>query len=118
MAHDVPALTERTKPMPRVTLVRYTTKADRADENEELVRAVHRELRAVAPSHVVYLVLRDGTNFVHLFVNTRADDSEALTALQSFRTFSENVQERCEAPPEQTRLSGSLLEAYGLLPSA
>jgi hypothetical protein len=100
--------------MQRVVLVRYTAKPDRAAENENLARAVFAELRAAAPEHVAYALFRDGLDFVHLFVNTRTDDSSALTELPSFKAYAKDVADRCEAPPEQTRLSVSLLESYGL----
>lgn len=100
--------------MSRVTIIRYTTKPDRAEENEALSRAVFAELRALAPEHVAYAVFREGTSFLHLFVNTRADDASVLTALPSFKTFSANGSERWEGPPEQTRLSLQLVESYRL----
>lgn len=100
--------------MQRVTLVRYAAKPDRAAENEALARAVFTELRAAAPAHVAYALFRDGVNFVHLFVNTEADDSSPLTELKSFKAYAKDVVARCEAPPEQIRLGLRLLEAYGL----
>jgi hypothetical protein len=100
--------------MQRVTLVRYAAKPDRADENEVLARAVHKELRATAPSGVAYLLFRNGVDFVHLFVNAKEDAAEPLTELPSFKTYIANILQRCEAPPEQTRLSLTLLESYGL----
>jgi quinol monooxygenase YgiN len=103
--------------MQRITLVRYKTKPDRTDENEALARAVHEDLRAAAPSGLAYLLFRDGTEFVHLFVNARDDDAEILTGLPAFKAYVANILDRCEAPPEQTRLSMTLLESYGLLSS-
>jgi len=100
--------------MQRVTLVRYTAKPDRAAENETLARTVFAELRAVSPDHLAYALFRDGQDFVHLFVNTAADDSDALTELPSFKAFAKDVEARCEAPPQVTRLSLRLLESYGL----
>jgi len=100
--------------MQRITLVRYTAKPDRADENEALARAVHQDLRAAAPSGLAYLLFREGTEFVHLFVNARDDDADALTGLPAFKAYLANILDRCEAPPEQTRLSLTLLESYGL----
>jgi hypothetical protein len=100
--------------MQRVVLVRYTAKPDRAAENENLARAVFAELQAAAPEHVAYALFRDGLDFVHLFVNTRTDDSSTLTELPSFKAYAKDVAERCEAPPEQTRLNVCLLESYGL----
>jgi hypothetical protein len=100
--------------MQRVTLVRYAAKPGRAEENEILARAVFAELRAAAPDHVAYALFRDGVDFVHLFVNFEADDSSPVTELPSFKAYARDVVERCEAPPEQTRLRLRLLESYGL----
>jgi hypothetical protein len=103
--------------MQRVTLVRYAAKPDRAAENEILARAVFAELKTVAPDHVVYALFRDGVDFVHLFVNLEADDSSAVTGLASFKAYAKDVEERCEAPPQATRLRLQLLESYGLTPA-
>jgi quinol monooxygenase YgiN len=100
--------------MQRVTLVRYKAKPARAEENEALSRAVFAELRAQAPDGVTYALFRDGPDFVHLFVNSEADDSNVLTELPTFKVFSKEVSERCEAPPEVTRLSLNMIESYGL----
>ncbi len=100
--------------MQRLTLVRYAAKPDRADENEALARAVHAELRAAAPTGLAYLLFRDNTEFVHLFVNTHEDDAEPVTSLPAFKAYAADIQGRCQAPPEQTRLSVTLLESYGL----
>jgi len=101
--------------MQRVTLVRYTAKPDRAAENERLARAVFAELKAAAPDHVAYALFRNGEDFVHLFMNTQADDSSPVTELPSFKAYAKDVVERCEAPPEPLRLSVRLLESYGLV---
>lgn len=53
-------------------------------------------------------------DFVHLFINAREDDSTPVTELSSFKAYVKDIAERCEAPPEQTRLSLRLLESYGL----
>ena len=100
--------------MQRLTVVRYATKPECAAENEALSRAVFAELRATAPDHVAYALFRDGVDFVHVFINSRNDDSNAVTELPSFKVYAKGVTERCEAPPEPMRLSLSLLESYGL----
>ena len=100
--------------MQRVTLVRYRAKPDRAEENEALSRAVFAELRTQTPEGVSYALFRDGLDFVHLFVNSEADDSTILTELPAFKVFSKDVSERCEAPPEVTRLGLNMIESYGL----
>src|SRR3954471_7593036 len=84
--HDPsPLRSERTTGMQRLTLVRYAAKPDRADENEALARAVHAELRAMTPTGLAYLLFRNNAEFVHLFVNAREDDAEALTSLPAFQ---------------------------------
>src|SRR5437867_498920 len=100
--------------MQRLTLVRYTAKPDRAAENENLARAVFAELRAAAPDDVAYALFRDGMEFVHLFINFAADDSSPVTELSSFKAYAKDVVERCEQPPEVTRLGLRLLESYGM----
>lgn len=106
--------------MPRVTLVRYTTKPDRATENEMLSKAVFAELQASAPDDVGYALFRHGLEFLHLFVNLKDDDSSAVTELRAFKAFSRDIAERCEEPPEPTRFSLGLVDSYGFLsaPSA
>jgi hypothetical protein len=100
--------------MQRVTLVRYTAKPDRADENEALSLAVFSELKITQPQHVAYALFRDGAEFVHLLVNTRDDDASAVTELPTFKAFAKDVSQRSEAPPEPMRVTMNLLASYGL----
>jgi hypothetical protein len=100
--------------MQRLTMVRYATKAEHTVENERLSRAVFDELREKAPSNVAYALFRNGAEFVHLFVNLEADDASQVTELPTFKKYTQNILERCEAPPEPLRLSLQLLDSYGL----
>ncbi len=100
--------------MPRVTIVRYAAKPEHAEENEALSRAVYEELRREAPAQIAYALFRDGTEFLHLFVNTNADSSDALTELPSFKTYQKDILARCVAPPQVTRVGFALIDAYGL----
>jgi hypothetical protein len=102
--------------MQRLTMVRYAIKPDRVEENESLCRAVFDELRANSPEGVFYSCYKeaDGAAFVHLFVNLREDDAEAVTGLASFATYQAKLRDRWVAPPEATRLSLELLDSYGL----
>ncbi len=102
--------------MQRVTLVRYTTKPDRAAENEALSRAVFTELHAKKPSGIAYGLFKepDGVSFVHVFINLAADNSDAVTELPTFKAFEKTIKERCEAPPQPTRMSLDLVDSYGL----
>jgi hypothetical protein len=100
--------------MQRLTLVRYTVKAGRAEENATLAAAVSEELKATAPKGVAYVVLRDGDDFTHLFVNSRDADAEALVGLDSFKAYSRDIADRCVAAPQLVRIEAGLLHAYGL----
>ena len=61
------------------TLIRYKTKPERTEENEQLIEGVFADLHAKSPEGVRYLALRlgDGT-FVHFVaVETKESDSGA-----------------------------------------
>jgi quinol monooxygenase YgiN len=100
--------------MQRVTLVRYATKPGRAEENAALAAAVSEELKATAPKGVAYVVLRDGDDFTHLFVNSRDASAQELVELPSFKAYSRNIADRCVEAPEVLRVEAGLLHAYGL----
>jgi len=99
--------------MQRLTMVRYTAKPERADENEQLSRAVFEELRAKTPPGVAYALCRAGDEFVHVFINFDADESEPVTGLPSFKAFETDAVSRWLAPPVATRLSVNVVESYG-----
>jgi hypothetical protein len=100
--------------MQRLTFVRYTVKPDQITANEALSRAVFREMRGNAPKDVAYGLFKRDADFVHLFINLRADDSEAVTGLPSFKAYSKDVALRCAGPIEQIRLGLELVDSYGL----
>jgi len=99
--------------MPRVTLVRYEAKPERAGENEALSRAVFAELRTTRPPNVAYALFRNGEAFVHLFVNFADDSSDAVTELPTFKRFQDRAEERWSTPAAPLRLSVDLVESYG-----
>jgi hypothetical protein len=99
--------------MQRVTVVRYTAKSDRADENEDLSRAVFAELREKRPPGIAYALCRAGDEFMHMFINFNGDESEPMTGLPSFKAFSAEGPSRWVDPPEVVRKAMSVLEAYG-----
>jgi hypothetical protein len=99
--------------MQRVTMVRYTTKPDQGATNEALSRAVLSQLKAAAPEGIAYALLRDGNEFIHVFLNFQADEAASLTELPAFKTFQENIAERCDVPPQATRLAAQLVDCYG-----
>lgn len=99
--------------MQRVTVVRYTTRPDHTAENEALSRAVFAQLRSAPPEGVAYALFRDGNEFIHVFLNLKADEAAPVTELPAFKTFEKGVVERCEVPPNVTRLAAQLVDCYG-----
>ena len=99
--------------MPRVTLVRYDAKPERASENEALSRAVFAELRTARPANIAYALFRNGDAFAHVFVNFADDSSDAVTELPTFKRFQDRAVERWSAPAEALRLGVELVESYG-----
>jgi hypothetical protein len=99
--------------MPRITLVRYTAKPERAQQNEALSRSVFKELERVRPKGVAYALFRQGDDFVHLFVNLRGEESAPVTELASFKAFEAEAKERFTAAPEVLRLEPALVASYG-----
>jgi hypothetical protein len=97
-----------------VAIVRYRVKSGRADENADLVRAVYAELAALQPPGFRYatFVLEDAVTFVHLAI-TEGDGKAPLPRLAAFQRFLEGISERCDEPPQTTRLS-TQIGAYGL----
>lgn len=99
--------------MPRMTLVRYTTRPECADENEALSRRVYEALRAQPPAHIAYALFRHGADFVHLLVNTRDDSADPVTELPQFKAFTQDIAARTLAPPDVTRINFALVDAFG-----
>ena len=91
-------------------VVRYTPKADRADENQSLVEAAFAELHEIDPGGVRYATFRlaDGT-FIHI-ADVEAEPNP-LAAIAAFATFQEGLVERCESGqgpnPQPATLVGS-----------
>ena len=89
----------------RRVMVRYKVKPDRAEENEELVRAVYEELAQSEPDGIRYATfkLEDGVSFVHLAESE--EDSNPLPELEAFKRFQAEIKDRCEEPPVATPLT-------------
>jgi hypothetical protein len=93
-----------------ISIIRYRTRPEAAQENQKLVEEVYAELAEKAPDGVRYMTLRlaDGVTFVH--VVTYEDGPEPLTGLAAFQRFSESVGDRVVAPPE--REEATVVGAY------
>lgn len=86
-------------------MVRYKVKPDRAEANEQLVRAVYAELARTEPDGLRYATLKldDDVTFVHL-AETEAPHDQ-LPKLKAFQEFRKDLGERCVEPPVATELS-------------
>jgi hypothetical protein len=90
----------------RHVMVRYKVKADRAAENEELVRAVYDELHRAEPAGLRYRTFKldDGVSFVHVAEIDTEDGQSPLPGVAAFQRFQEHIRDRCEEPPVVTEL--------------
>jgi hypothetical protein len=97
--------------MSHAAVVRYTTRPDTADENEQLIKAVFAQLAEQRPEGLRYVAIRldDGVSFVHVAV--LEDEHNPLAGLPSFGEFLSAINERCADGP--TPASGTVVGAYG-----
>ena len=95
-------------------VVRYRPKADRADENQQLVEAVFAELEGADPGSVRYATFRlaDGT-FVHI-ADTDADPNP-LGSIGAFAEFQKEIHERCEPGEGPDPQPATLVGSYNFL---
>ena len=100
--------------MQRLTMVRYATRPEASAENERLSRAVFDQIRAEAPADIAYGLFRIDDEFIHLFVNLAADNSDAVTETSAFHAFQADLAKRSSTPVQPTRLSVELIDSYGL----
>jgi hypothetical protein len=86
-------------------MVRYRTKPERAQENEQLIRAVYEELHSSIPAGLRYATFRmdDAVSFVHIASN-ETDGPSPLGEVAAFRRFQQDVGERCAEPPASVEL--------------
>jgi hypothetical protein len=95
--------------MTRTVVVRYRTRPDAADDNEQLIKAVFEELTAAQPGGFRYFTVRvDETTFVHTAIFD--SDANPLNDLPAFQAFTSGIADRCEEPPAPT--AGRLLGSY------
>ena len=86
-------------------MVRYRVKPAEAAHNEELMRAVFAELADARPAGLRYasFALKDGVTFVH--VASEPDDGRRpLQETAAFKAFRKQLRDRCDEPPQVTRL--------------
>jgi hypothetical protein len=90
----------------RHVMVRYKLRAECVEENTRLVETVFEALARSAPPGLTYATykLDDGLSFMHVATVTDPE-SNPLTALAEFKTFTAGVKDRCEVPPVTTVLT-------------
>ena len=88
----------------KTTVVRYQTKPDRAEENQQLIEAVFAELEARQPEGFTYKVFRleDGVSFLHVAIEHDVDDPDSLQEVPAFQAFVANIADRCDIAPVAT----------------
>jgi hypothetical protein len=97
----------------KAVVVQYRTKADRADENQELIEAVFREIEERQPNGFSYRVFRleDGVSFVHTVIEHDIENPDSLGDLPAFQAFTKDIADRCEIQPVAT--GGTVVGAFG-----
>jgi len=85
--------------MTKAIVVRYTTRPDTADDNEQLIRAVFAQLAQEAPDGLRYVAVRldDGVGFVHIALLD--GDNNPLLTLPAFEAFTSSIAARCMDGP-------------------
>jgi quinol monooxygenase YgiN len=93
------------------TIVSYTVKPGREQENAALVRAVFEELAEAQPAGMRYAVFQaaDSREFVHLYTDEGAAPG-ALQQLPAFQAFVAGAADRHQQPATFTELE--LIGAY------
>jgi hypothetical protein len=88
----------------KATVVRYQAKADRADDNQQLIEAVFAELAEREPEGFTYKVFRleDGVSFIHVVIEHDVDAPDSLQDVPAFRAFVADIADRCDVVPVAT----------------
>jgi hypothetical protein len=88
-------------------MVRYKVKADKAAENERYIANVFEELKQTNPEGLRYasFKLEDGVSFVHIASIETENKENPLSLSAAFKTFQENIKDRCEEPPVAIELN-------------
>lgn len=96
----------------KATVVRYKVKADRAQENVDLVSAVFAELQEKSPLGLRYssFKLNDGVSFLHVAAVDDGVETNPLPQMEAFKRFVADIKDRCEEPPVAT--SATIIGAF------
>ena len=93
------------------TVVRYTTRAESADENEKLIKAVFAQLADQQPEGLRYIAIRldDRVSFIHVAVHDT--DRNPLADIPAFGEFASTINQRCTDGPAP--VNGTVIGSYG-----
>jgi heme-degrading monooxygenase HmoA len=82
-------------------VIQYKLKADRVTENEQLIKALFRQIHERKPEGVRYAVykLADGLGFMHIIFYETEEAHQAFTSLSAFRDFQAQARDRFEESP-------------------
>lgn len=96
--------------MSTMFVVRYETRAEAAEENQQRVEQVFAELNRDRPDGLRYATFRlaDGVSFVH--VGIVEGETNPLTELPAFAEFQAGIGDRLVAAPD--RSDGTLVGSY------
>jgi hypothetical protein len=88
----------------KTIVVRYRTKTERADENQQLIEAVFADLDARRPAGFTYKVFRleDRVSFIHVVIEHDVATRDSLGDIPAFQAFVAGINERCDEPPVAT----------------
>jgi hypothetical protein len=100
-----------------VTVVRYRSKPDRADENQALIERVFGELDRNGPEGIRYAAFRlaDGVSFVHVASIETEDGTNPLSSTPAFSEFVREIADRCEEGPVASE--GTMVGSYRIWPT-
>ncbi len=84
-----------------VTVVRYRTASDRAEENQALIEKVFGQLDVERPAGLRYASFRlaDGVSFVHIASVETDDGTNPLLSASAFSEFVGEIGDRLEEGP-------------------
>jgi hypothetical protein len=101
-----------------VTVVRYRTKPDRADENQALIEKVFGALAADNPGGLRYASFRlaDGVSFVHVAGLETDDGTNPLLSTPAFSDFVAGIKDRVEEGPVSSE--ATMVGSYRFWPDA
>ncbi len=87
----------------KATVVRYETKPERADENQQLIEKVFADLEERQPEGFTYKAFRleDGVHFVHVVIeHDGVEEPDSLQDVPAFQAFVADIADRCIVQPE------------------